>query len=108
MNKVFLKGNLGKDPEVVVLPSGTVKCKFSIATTEMVGQEKRTEWHTVIVFGGQAKACGEYLSKGNSVLVEGRNQTRNYEVEDGSKRYITEVVARDVQFLTPRKQEQEG
>lgn len=103
VNKAILIGNLGKDPEVKFLPSGGAVCNLSIATnetwTDKDGQkQERTEWHRVVVFGKTAEHCGEYLSKGRQVYVEGRIQTREYE-KDGSKRYSTEIVASTVQFL---------
>ncbi len=104
VNKVILVGNLGKDPEVRFTPNGQAKASFPVATTEkwkdQQGQlQERTEWHNVIVWGKQAETCGQYLSKGRQVFIEGRIQTRNYDDKDGNKRYITEIVARDVRFL---------
>lgn len=108
VNKVILIGNLGKDPEVRYTPSGAAVCNFSIATTDRwknkdTGQpEERTEWHNIVVWGRQAETCKEFLSKGRSVFVEGRLQTRSWDDKDGNKRYTTEVIAARVQFLTPR------
>jgi len=104
INKVILVGNLGKDPEVRFTPNGQAIAKFSVATTEkwkdQQGQlQERTEWHNVVVWGKQAETCGQYLSKGRQVFVEGRIQTRNYDDKDGNKRYITEIVAQNVKFL---------
>ncbi len=104
VNKVILIGNLGKDPEVRFTPNGQAIAKFPIATSEkwrdQQGQmQERTEWHNVVVWGKQAETCGQYLAKGRQVFVEGRIQTRNYDDKDGNKRYITEIVARDVRFL---------
>jgi single-strand DNA-binding protein len=78
--------------------------KFNVATTERVpaGEgkwEDRTEWHRVVAFGKLAENCGQYLSKGSSVYLEGRLQTRQWEDQQGNKRYTTEIVARDIQFL---------
>lgn len=104
VNKVIIIGNLGKDPEVRFTPNGQAVAKFPVATTEkwkdQQGQlQERTEWHNVVVWGKQAENCGQYLAKGRQVFVEGRIQTRNYDDKDGNKRYITEIVARDVRFL---------
>ncbi len=104
INKAILVGNLGRDPEVRFTPSGRAVARFPVATTErwtdQQGQrQEKTEWHNVVVWGKQAETCGQYLSKGRQVYVEGRISTRNYDDKDGNKRYITEVVARDVRFL---------
>lgn len=108
LNKVMLIGNLGKDPEVRYTASGQAVGNFPIATTEKwknkdSGQfEEKTEWHNIVVWGKVAELCREYLSKGRSVYVEGRLQTRSWEDQNGQKRYTTEVVAQTVQFLGGR------
>jgi single-strand DNA-binding protein len=104
VNKVILVGNLGKDPEVRFTPSGQAVAKFSVATTEkwkdQQGQlQERTEWHNIVVWGKQAETCGQYLSKGRQVFIEGRIQSRSYDDKDGNKKYITEIVAQNVRFL---------
>ncbi|HLB59378.1 MAG TPA: single-stranded DNA-binding protein [Bdellovibrionota bacterium] len=104
VNKVIVVGNLGTDPEVRFTPSGAAVANFSVATSEnwkdKSGQkQERTEWHRIVVWGKLAELCGEYLSKGRQVYVEGRLQTRNWEDKEGSKRYTTEVIAQTVQFL---------
>jgi len=104
VNKVILVGNLGKDPELRNTTSGTSVCEFSIATGESWkgkdGQmQERTEWHRIIVWGKLGENCAKFLSKGRQVFLEGRLQTRSWEDKDGNKRYTTEIVARDVQFL---------
>ena len=104
VNKVILVGNLGKDPDVRFTASGRAVCKFPVATserwTDQQGQkQERTEWHNVVVWGKQAETCGQYLAKGRQVFVEGSIHTRSYDDKDGNKRYITEIVARDVRFL---------
>lgn len=104
INKVTLVGNLGRDPESRSLPSGQTVTKFSVATKEVWGdsghRQEKTSWHNVSVFGKQAEACAQYLSKGRLVYVEGRIDYQEYEARDGSgKRYRTEIVARDVKFL---------
>ena len=108
VNKVFLLGNLGRDPEVRYLPSGNAVANFSIATTDNYtdrsgARQERTDWHNIVVYGKQAETCGQYLKKGRQVFIEGRISYRNYEAKDGSgKRYITEIVAQRVQFLGGR------
>ena len=107
VNKVILVGNLGKDPEVRFTPSGKAVCKFPVATserwTDQQGQkQERTEWHNVVVWGKQAESCGQYLSKGRQVFVEGSIHTRSYDDREGNKRYITEITAREVRFLGGR------
>ena len=104
LNKVILIGNLGRDPEVKYLPSGQAVANFSIATNETwQGKDgkpaEKTEWHRIVVFGKSAENCGEYLSKGKSVCVEGRLQTREWEDKNKQKRTTTEIVAHRVIFL---------
>ena len=107
VNKVILIGNLGKDPEVRFTPNGRALAKFPVATSEKWtdqdgNRQERTEWHNVVVWGKQAETCGQYLAKGRQVFVEGSIRTRQYDDKDGNKRYITEIVARDVRFLGGR------
>ena len=104
VNRVILIGNLGADPEVRFTPSGQAVANFRIATSESWNdkngqRQERTEWHRVVVWGKRAEVCSKYLSKGRQVYVEGRIQTRTYDDKEGNKRYITEVIANDVQFL---------
>jgi single-strand DNA-binding protein len=101
VNKVILIGNLGRDPEVRYTPSGQAVANFTVATneawTDKAGQkQERTEWHRVVVWGKAAENCGEYLSKGRSVYVEGRLQTREWTNKEGAKQYTTEIVANPV------------
>ena len=101
VNKVILVGNLGKDPEVRYTPSGQAVANFTIATnenwTDKQGQkQERTEWHRIVVWGKVAELCGEYLSKGRQVYIEGRLQTRDWTNKEGVKQYTTEVVANPV------------
>jgi single-strand DNA-binding protein len=103
VNKVILVGNLGADPELKYTPSSRPLCNLRIATTEVYkdksGQrQEKTEWHRVTVWGDQAENCNKYLSKGRSVYIEGRLQTRSYDKE-GQKHYATDVVADRVVFL---------
>jgi single-strand DNA-binding protein len=104
VNKVILIGNLGKDPEVRYTPDGTAVANFSIATSEEwkdknTGEKKeRTEWHRIVAWRKLGEICGQYLSKGRQVYVEGKLQTRSWE-KDGVTRYTTEIIASDVRFL---------
>ncbi len=102
LNKVFIAGNLTRDPELKALPSGASVSSFGVATNrtwkDQNGEKKEaTEFHNVVVFGRQAETCAQYLKKGQQVLVEGRLQTRSWE-KDGAKQYRTEIVAERVQF----------
>jgi len=107
VNKVILVGNLGADPDMRYTPSGAGVCEFRLATnetwTDKSGQkQERTEWHRVVVWGKRGEVCSKYLSKGRQVYVEGRMRTRSWEDKDGNKRYTTEIIANDVQFLGGR------
>jgi single-strand DNA-binding protein len=107
LNRVMLIGNLGKDPEVRFTGTGRAVARFPLATSEVwndaEGQkQERTEWHNVVVWGKQAETCGQYLSKGRQVFLEGSIRSRQYDDKDGNKRYITEVIAQRVQFLGSR------
>jgi single-strand DNA-binding protein len=105
INKVIIVGNLGKDPEVSYVPSGAAVAKFSVATSETwkdknTGEKKeRTEWHRIVAWDKLGEICGKYLSKGRQVYVEGKLQSRSYDDKEGVKRYVTEIIAQDVQFL---------
>jgi single-strand DNA-binding protein len=109
INKVIVIGNLGANPQVHALPSGENVVNMSLATNERFTDRKgdpqqRTEWHRIVAFGKLAEACGQYLSKGRRVYVEGRLTTRQYEAKDGSgKRYRTEIIARQIRFLDRRR-----
>lgn len=105
VNKVILVGNLGADPEVKYTQSGAALCTFSVATSESFkdrdgNQQDRTEWHKIVAWRKLAEICGQYLSKGRQVYVEGKIQTRSWDDKDGNKHYMTEIVAREVQFLS--------
>ncbi|MBE9581867.1 MAG: single-stranded DNA-binding protein [Proteobacteria bacterium] len=110
INKVILIGRLGKDPEVRYTADGTAVANFSIATSDEwkdkgTGEKKeRTEWHRIVAWRRLGEICGEYLSKGRQVYVEGSLQTREWEDQDGKKRWTTEIVARNMQMLGTRDQ----
>lgn len=104
VNKAILIGNLGRDPEVRFTASGRAVANFTVATserwTDQDGNKKEhTEWHNIVVWGKQAETCGQYLSKGRQVFIEGTIRRRDYEDKEGNKRYVTEIIARDVRFL---------
>ncbi len=104
VNKVILVGHLGADPDMRYTPSGQGVCELRLATSESWNdkngqRQERTEWHRIVVWGKRAEVCSKYLAKGRQVFVEGRIQTRTYDDKDGNKRYITEIIANDVQFL---------
>ena len=104
INKVIIVGRLGGDPEVKSVGQGSMVCRMNVATsenwTDKQGQrQERTEWHRVVVWGKLAEICGKHLSKGRQVYIEGRLQTRQWDDQQGQKRYTTEVVANTVQFL---------
>jgi single-strand DNA-binding protein len=105
VNKVILIGNLGADPEVKYLSSGTTVANFRMATSEnrvnrSSGEKTTTtEWHRIVAFGRLAEICGEYLNKGKQVYIEGRIRSRSWEGKDGNRRYTTEIVATQMQML---------
>ncbi len=104
INKVILIGRLGKDPEVKYTPSGAPVAKFSLATDEVFKdrtgeQQRRTEWHNIVVWNKLAEICGEYLTKGKQVYIEGSIRSRQWEDQSGNKRTSYEIVARDMKML---------
>jgi single-strand DNA-binding protein len=104
LNKVFIMGNLTRDPELRYVPSGTAVATFTIAInrvyTSQAGEKKEeVSFIRLVVWGRRAEVCGEYLSKGSPVFVEGRLQSRSWESQDGQKRSTIEVIADNVQFL---------
>ncbi len=104
VNKVILIGNLGKDPELRYTPNGTAVGNFNIATNEVWtdknGEKKtRTEWHRIVTWAKLAETCGEFLSKGKQVYVEGSIQTRSWDDKEGNKRTTTEIRAQRVVML---------
>ena len=105
-NKVILIGNLTKDPEIRYTPNGTAVASFSIAINRKYkqGDELKEEvcYIDIVVFGKQAETCGQYIKKGNAIIVDGRLNQRRWETEDGQKRSKHEVVAQSVRFLSKR------
>jgi single-strand DNA-binding protein len=112
-NKITIVGYLGRDPELRFLPDGSGVCNLSVATTEKrkdaTGEPREiTAWFRITVWGRQAEACNEYLSKGSQVFVEGRLSQQEYTDRDGNQRTSLEVRANDVQFLSTKANENEG
>ena len=104
VNRALLIGRLGADPEVRYTPDGAMVTSFRLATDEQwkdkAGEKvQKTEWHRIVTFGKLAEICGNYLSKGKMVFVEGRIQTRSWEDKEGNKRYTTEIIASDMRML---------
>jgi single-strand DNA-binding protein len=107
VNKAILIGNLGKDPETKYTPSGQAVTRFSVATNERwkdkSGElQERTEWHNIVCWAKLSDIAGQYLTKGSSVYVEGRIQTRSWDGQDGKKHYMTEIVANELVLLGGR------
>ena len=105
MNKVYLIGNLTRDPESTTTASGIQMCRFSIAVGRRFKNadgENETDFFNVIAWRSTADFCGKYLHKGSKVAVIGSIQNRSYEAEDGSKRYYTDIIAEEVEILTPK------
>jgi single-strand DNA-binding protein len=107
LNKVMLIGNLGKDPEVRYTASGQAVASFSVATSEKYKDKsgemvEKTEWHNITLWGKLAEIAKEYLTKGKTVYVEGRLQTRKWQDRDGRDRYTTEIVGDKMQMLGGR------
>lgn len=104
LNKVYLYGNLTRDPEMKSLPSGSKVTQFSLATNRVYkdqsgARQEQTEYHNIVVFGRQAETSAQYLKKGQGVLIEGRIQTRSWDDKTtGEKKYRTEIIADAVQF----------
>lgn len=109
LNRVQLIGNLTRDPEIRQIPGGQTVATLSIATNfswvDQSGQKQdKAEYHTVVAWRKLADICGQYLRKGSKIFIEGRLQTRDWEGEDGVKRYKTEIVA-DNMIMLDRKGE---
>jgi single-strand DNA-binding protein len=104
LNKVFLLGNLGADPELRYTQGGQAVCNIRLATTESYldkdnVRKERTDWHSVVVWAKRGEALSKILAKGSTILVEGGIRTSSFEDKEGNKRYKTEIVATDVKLL---------
>jgi len=104
VNKVILVGNVGKDPEVKHLDSNTSVANFTLATSDHYTNKSgekvtTTEWHNIVCWSGLANLAENYIRKGSQIYVDGKIRTRSYDAQDGSKRYITEILADTIQLL---------
>jgi len=107
LNKIMLIGNLGKDPEMNYTPSGTAVTKFPLAVSRYrkssTGErQEETDWFNIVVWDKLGETCNQYLHKGSKVYIEGRLQQRKYTDKNGIDRYMTEVIANDMEMLTPK------
>jgi len=112
VNKVFLIGNVGKDPDVRYLEKGVAVANFPLATTERgytmangTQVSDRTEWHNIVLWRNLAEIAEKYVRKGSQIFIEGKIKTRSYEDKTGVKRYITEIYAENMQMLGKREQQ---
>ena len=102
MNKVYLIGNLTRDPELSETNSGITVCRFSIAVNRTYSSSGEVDYFNITVWRTVAENCGKFLKKGNKVAICGSLQNRSYEDKDGNKRNITDIVANEVEFLSPK------
>lgn len=106
LNRIQLIGRVGRDPETRYTSTQTAVCGFSLATSEKVKDEERTEWHQVSAFGKTAELVDRYVRKGALIYVEGRLQSRTYQDKQGAEKKVWEVIADRVTFLDTRKAEE--
>jgi single-strand DNA-binding protein len=104
MNKVIIAGRLGQAPELKHTPAGAAVCNFTVATSkkwkDKNGQaQEKTEWHRVVAWAKTAELCDQYLNKGSKVLIEGEIATRSWEDKEGNKRYTTEIICSQIEFM---------
>ncbi|MCL2375444.1 MAG: single-stranded DNA-binding protein [Firmicutes bacterium] len=105
MNKVVMIGNLTRDPELSTTPNGIAVCKFAIAVNRNFANqngEREADFFNIIAWRNLGESCGKFLTKGKKVAVSGSIQNRQYDDKDGNKKFFTEIVADDVEFLSPR------
>lgn len=108
MNQVHLIGNLGKDPEYFSFENGKSLCKISIATNDFYKSKdgknkKNTEWHYVIAWGNRGENMARTLRKGHKVAISGKLSSRTYELANGKKRYVTEIIANEFKLLSKKE-----
>lgn len=108
LNKWIGIGRLGKDPEVRYTPDGAMVTSFSLATDRQWKdkngeKQQETEWHNIVIFGKLAEICGNYLSKGSLIYLEGKIQTRKWKDKEGVTRYTTEIVGKEMKMLSGKK-----
>ena len=105
MNKVILIGNLTKDPEITTTNNGVSVCRYTIAVTRRYANaegERDTDFINIVAWRALAENCHKFLKKGSKVAVVGNLQNRSYDAQDGSKRYVTEIIAEEVEFLSTK------
>lgn len=105
MNKIILIGNLTKDTDLTTTANGTSVCKFGLAVNR---DKEEADFFNIVVFGDLGVSCSKYLSKGKKCAITGKIQTRSYNDKDGNKKYITEVLAESVEFLSKAESTNEG
>lgn len=111
MNRVYLIGNLTRDPELAVTNSGVSVCRFSLAVQRRFSNaegEREADFFNIVVWRAQGENCHKYLKKGSKCAVVGSLQNRSYDAQDGSKRTITEIIADEVEFLTSKNASGDG
>ena len=111
MNKCILIGNLTKDPELTTTSNGVAVCRFSIAVSRRYANsdgERETDFLNIVVWRSLGENCHKFLKKGSKVGVVGNIQSRSYDATDGTKRYVTEIVAEEVEFLSTKTQDEAG
>jgi single-strand DNA-binding protein len=104
MNKWIGIGNLGRDPEVTTTAAGKIVTKFSIGVQDGYGDKKTTTWVSVIAWEKLGETAGNFLHKGSKVLVEGKLVIRSFDGNDGAKKWVTEIVANHLEFLSPKSE----
>lgn len=106
MNKIIITGNLARDPELKTTTTGKMVCTFSVAVNRKFKNQqgvREVDFLNVVAWNQTAELCAKYLTKGRKVGVEGSVQTRSYEAQDGTKRYVVEIIASEVEFLSPKQ-----
>ena len=110
MNKCILVGNLARDPELTTTSNGVAVCRFSIAVSRRYANsdgERETDFLNIVVWRNLGENCHKFLKKGSKVGIVGNIQSRSYDATDGTKRYVTEIVAEEVEFLSNKTQDSE-
>jgi single-strand DNA-binding protein len=108
MNKAIVIGNLTRDPELKTTANGVSVCVFTLAVNRRRGEKNEVDFLPIVTWRGLAENCAKFLAKGRKAGVSGRIQTRSYEAGDGTKRYVTEIIADDVEFLSPKGDSSSG
>lgn len=103
MNQIIISGNLAKAPELKYTQNGKAVATFTVAVSDGWGENKKSYFHNVVVWDKKAESCANHLDKGSKVLVQGKLTSRSYDANDGGKRYVTEIVANEVEFIGANK-----